>query len=108
MHVEKLANDPQRMHSHMCDPYEHVIHFTFNQMTAKQGIKKHREEAFAKVHDKKVFKAIKASDLSRDEKKNSLRAISLIKEREMEKEELVLMGKNRGIGAQKKKQSLTS
>ena len=36
---------------------------------------------FAQLHDKKVFKAIKASDLTRTQKKNALRAINLIKEK---------------------------
>jgi hypothetical protein len=57
-------------------------------MNEKDGIKKHGEAAimalfkeFAQLHDKKVFKAIRASDLSKGQKRNALRAINLLKEK---------------------------
>jgi hypothetical protein len=57
-------------------------------MSAKDGIAKHGEAAvmalfkeFAQLHDKRVFKAIRASDLSSDQKRNALHAINIIKEK---------------------------
>ena len=38
-------------------------------------------EEFAQLHDKRVFRAIKASDLTNDQKRDALRAINLIKEK---------------------------
>jgi hypothetical protein len=86
--VSGMIEDPQHFHDHLCDLYEHVVDYTFNQMTAREGIEKHGEDAvlalfkeFAQLHDKKVFKAVRASDLSREQKRNALRAINLIKEK---------------------------
>ena len=86
--VSAMTEDPQRFHDHLCDLYEHVVQFCFTQMNEKDGIRKHGEAAimalfkeFAQLHDKKVFKAIRASDLSKDQKRNSLRAINLLKEK---------------------------
>ena len=71
-----------------CVLVEHIVHYCFNQMSAKDGIAKHGEEAivalfkeFSQLHNKKVFKAIKASELTRQQKKNSLHALNLIKEK---------------------------
>ena len=57
-------------------------------MTAREGIEKYGEDTvpalvkeFAQPHDKKVFKAVRASDSSREHKRNALRAINLIKEK---------------------------
>ena len=51
-----------------------------------QGIKKHGENAiaalfkeFAQLHDKLVFKAVRASDLTLEQKKNALHVLILIK-----------------------------
>jgi hypothetical protein len=86
--VSGMVEDPQRMHDHLCDLYEHIVEFSFNQMSAKDGIAKHGEAAvmalfkeFAQLHDKRVFKAIRASDLSFEQKKNALHAINIIKEK---------------------------
>ena len=83
-----MVEDPQRLHNHLCDLYEKVVDFCFNQMSAKEGIAKHGEEAvaalfreFAQLHDKRVFKAIRASDLTLEQKKNALHALNLIKEK---------------------------
>ena len=83
-----MANDPQKLHDHLCDTYEHITHFLFNQMPANAGIKKHGELAidalfkeFAQIDTKGVIKALQASDLTRKQKKAALRAINLIKEK---------------------------
>ena len=85
--INHMIEDPQELHSHLCDLYE-VVHFCFNQMSAKEGIKKHGEAAvmalfseFAQLHDKRVFKAIRASELTKAQKRNALYAINLIKEK---------------------------
>ena len=84
-----MTKDPQNTHDHMCDLYEHIVHYCFNQMSAKDGIAKHGEETimalckeFSQLHNKKVFKAIKASDLTRVQKKKALHALNLIKEKQ--------------------------
>ena len=76
------------MPDHMCDLYEHIVHYCFNQMSAKDGIAKHGQDAimalfkeFSQLHDKNVFKAIKASDLSKQQKRDALHALNLIKEK---------------------------
>ena len=83
-----ITEDPQHIHDHMCDLYEHVVHYCFNQMSAKDGIAKHGQDAimalfkeFSQLHNKKVFKAIKASDLSKQQKRDALYALNLIKEK---------------------------
>ena len=38
-------------------------------------------EEFAQLHDKRVFRAIKATDLTGEQKSDALRAINLIKEK---------------------------
>ena len=70
--IRNMANDPQKLHDHLCDMYEHITHFLFNQMTANAGIKKHGELAidalfkeFAQIDTKGVIKALRASDLMR-------------------------------------------
>ena len=57
-------------------------------MSAKDGIAKHGQDAimalfkeFSQLHNKKVFKAIKASDLSKKQKRDALYALNLIKEK---------------------------
>ena len=86
--VSGMVEDPQSMHDHLCDLYERIVEFSFNQMAAKDGIAKHGEAAvmalfkeFGQLHDKRVFTAIRASDLSFDQKKNALHAINIIKEK---------------------------
>ena len=83
-----MVEDLQKLYDHLCDLYERVVDYSFNQMSAKDGIQKHGQEAvmalfkkFAQLHDKRVFKAIRASDLSREQKRNALHAINLIKEK---------------------------
>ena len=85
--VAGMVEDPQNFHDHFCDLYEHVVAFSFNQMSERRDIKKHGEAAvlalfkeFAQLHEKRVFRAIKASELS-GEQKNALHAINLIKEK---------------------------
>ena len=86
--LSNMTNDPQNTHDHICDLYGHIVNYCFNQMSAKNGIAKHGEEAimalfmeFSQLHNKKVLKAIKASDLTRVQKKNALHALNLIKEK---------------------------
>ena len=62
--------------------------FIMPQMSAKVGIKKHGKHAieslfteFLQLHDKSVFEGRHAYELSRDQKRASLRAISVIKEK---------------------------
>lgn len=69
--ISKMVKEPQKLHQHVCELYEKVVHYTFNQMSEKAGIAKHGQSAvaalfkeFAQLHDKRVFKAIKASDLT--------------------------------------------
>ena len=71
-----MTNDPQNTHDHMCDLYENIVHYCFNQMSVKDGIAKHGEEAImalfkeiSQLHNKKVFNAIKASDLHDNRRK---------------------------------------
>ena len=86
--VKAISDDPQKLHDSLCDTYEHLVGVCFNQMSAKAGIKKHGDKAvmalfreFAQLHDKKVMKAVKASDLTRDQRKAALHAINVIKEK---------------------------
>ena len=79
--VSGMVEDPQRLHNHLCD-------YSFNQMSEKDGIAKHGQDAvtalfkeFAQLHDKRVLKVIKASDLTGEQKRNALHAINLIKEK---------------------------
>ena len=86
--VKEISNDPQKLHNALCDVYERLVEVCFTQMSAKAGIKKHGDKAimalfseFAQLHDKKVMKAIRASDLTRDQRKHALHAINVIKEK---------------------------
>ena len=86
--VSGMIDDPQSFHNHLCELHEHVVAFSFNQMSERDAIKKHGKAAilalfreFAQLHEKKVFRAIKASDLTSTQKKNALHAINLIKEK---------------------------
>ena len=86
--VSGMIEDPQKLHNHLCDLYEKVVDFCFNQMSEKDGIAKHGKDAiealfreFAQLHDKRVFKAIRASELTSAQKKNALHALNLIKEK---------------------------
>ena len=74
--LRNMANDPQKLHDHLCNMYEHITHFLFNQMTANAGIRKHGELAvdallkeFAQIDTKGVIRALRASDLTRKQKK---------------------------------------
>jgi hypothetical protein len=67
---------------------KYISGFILNQMSAKAGIRKHGKvavealyQAFLQLHDLTVFKGQKATELSRDQKKAALRAISVIKEK---------------------------
>ena len=75
-------------------------------MSAKDGIAKHGEHAvatlfreFAQLHDKRVFKAIRASELTLEQKKNALHALNLIKE----KRDGVLKGRTVADGRKQRK-----
>ena len=75
-------------------------------MSAKDGSAKHGEEAimalfkeFLQLHNKKVFKAIKASDLTRQQKRDALHALNLIKE----KQNGVLKGRTMADGRKQRK-----
>jgi hypothetical protein len=65
-----------------------VVGIILNQMSAKVGIRKHGKVAidalfaeFLQLHDLNVFKPRSACSLTREQKKASLRAISVIKEK---------------------------
>lgn len=86
--VREMANDPQKLHDALCDVYERFVDVCFNQMSAKEGIKKHGEKAimalfseFAQLHDKKVMRAIRAADLTHQQRCAALHAINVIKEK---------------------------
>ena len=87
--VYKMTNDPQNLHDHVVDFYEHITHHIINQMHANGGIRKHGQVAvdvlfkdFLQIDTKGVIKALKARELSsRKQKKSALRAINLIKEK---------------------------
>jgi hypothetical protein len=68
--------------------YKYICEFMFNQMTADAGIKKHGQLAidalmaeFAQLDGLNVLKGMRASSLTRLQKKEALRAINLIKEK---------------------------
>jgi hypothetical protein len=70
------------------DAYNFICDFMFTQMTADAGIRKHGDLAvdalmaeFAQLDDLNVFQGLHASTLTRDQKKEALRAINLIKEK---------------------------
>ena len=70
------------------DLHEYVCHYMLAQMTADAGIKKHGEVAvqaifaeFAQIEDKNVIAPLDASKLTPQQRKDALRAISLIKEK---------------------------
>jgi Reverse transcriptase (RNA-dependent DNA polymerase) len=75
----------------MHDPHKlqkEITGYIMTQMTATAGIKKHGNKAveallaeFCQLDDKKVFKPMVASTLTREQKKSALRAINLIKEK---------------------------
>ncbi len=68
--------------------YQYCVGICMNQMTARAGIKKHGEVAvqaifaeFAQIEDKNVIAPLDASKLTPQQRKDALRAISLIKEK---------------------------
>ncbi len=81
--------------------FSYSFGFMMNQMMASQGICKHRQKAinalfskFCQLDDKVVFDPVDVSTLTKDQKKATLRAINLIKEKsamEGSKEECVPM-----------------
>ncbi len=78
--IEKMDDSPKAVHEYLC-------HFMFTQMTVEAGIKKHGDLAvnalmaeFAQLDDLNVFKGLYLSELTREQKKEALRAINLIKE----------------------------
>ena len=83
-----MVKDPQRLHDHLCDLYEQVTDYCFNQMSANEGVRKQGEKEmialiteFMLLHGKRIFKAIRASDLNTAQKRNSLHDLNLIKEK---------------------------
>jgi hypothetical protein len=68
--------------------WKDVFGFVMHQMTATAGIKKHGETAvramfkeFAQLDDRDTFEPVLASDLTREAKREALRAVNLIKEK---------------------------
>jgi len=79
--VEKIAELPT-------DTYKHICGHVMTQMLATAGIKKHGQPAvdallaeFGQLDDKNVFEPCDASLLSKEQKKEALRAVNLIKEK---------------------------
>jgi len=77
-----LSDDPMQI----VGPLVHD--FLLTQMTASRGIKKHGQKAvdalfseFGQLDEKTVFEPQHAGDLTRDQKREALRAINLIKEK---------------------------
>ena len=86
--INDMHSDSEHFDKHVQTLYGRIVEYVFNQMTAKAGIRKHGEKAvmalfeeFAQLHDKSVFRAIKASGLISEQKRDALRAIDLIKEK---------------------------
>ena len=57
-----MIDDPQRFHNHLCELHEHVVAFSFFQMSERDGVRKQGEAAvlalfreFAQLHEKRVF-----------------------------------------------------
>jgi hypothetical protein len=70
------------------DVLKHITGMIMTQMSAKAGIKKHRQvaidalfEEFSQLHDLGVFLAQYGHKLTRAEKRGALRAISVVKEK---------------------------
>ena len=60
--VSGMIDDPQRFHNHLCELHEHVVAFSFFQMSERDGVRKQGEAAvlalfreFAQLHEKRVF-----------------------------------------------------
>ena len=75
-------------------------------MSAKEGLAKHGEEAivtlfkeFAQLHDKRVFKAVRDSDFTAEQKKKFLHALNSNKE----KSDCVLKGRTVADGRKQRK-----
>ena len=79
--LEKVEDSPGEL-------FNYVTGFLFTQMTADKGIKRYGQVAidalfkeFAQLNDLSVFTPMKANKLSKEEKKDSLASINLIKEK---------------------------
>ena len=44
-----MIEDPQHLHDHLCDLYEKVVDYSFNQMSEKDGIAMHGQDTVAAV-----------------------------------------------------------
>jgi len=88
LHVQLLQLASNDMEMCPGDMFSYIFGFMMNQMTASQGIHKHRQKAvdvlfskFCQLDDKAVFDPMDASTLTKDQKKAALRAVNLIKEK---------------------------
>ena len=70
---------------------KHLVGIIMTQMTEKAGIRKHGKDAvavsydeFFQLDDKTVFEGVMVTELSRKQKRLALRAISLIKKKDVE------------------------
>ena len=86
--LQMAAEEVTADNSNTINMQKYITGFIFNQMSAKEGIRKHGQKAidalfqeFCQLHDKSVFEGIHASDLTYDQRRTALRAVNLIKEK---------------------------
>ena len=79
---------PKSLCVRICDMFKNLVAITMTQMSAKKGIKKHGQDAvyailkeYTQLHDLKVFKPQHKMDLAKDDIKDALRLITVIKEK---------------------------
>ena len=79
--IEKL-----RVHGETRDLETYATGFILHQMSAKQGVRKHGEKAltalhneFLQLHDTKTYVPVSPKDITFKQKKNSLKAIIVLK-----------------------------
>lgn len=90
--AEQMENRTRLSDDTLAKCYKEVFDVCFTQMTANKGIKtygKHTVDAifkeFAQLNDLLVFRSLDANKLTREQKRNTLRAIVLIKKRRCRK-----------------------
>jgi hypothetical protein len=86
--VQMLQQAADKMDESLDDIYKYIFGHIMTQMTATAGIKKHGQAAvdallqeFCQLDSKNVFEPLDASTLTASQKRESLRAVNLIKEK---------------------------
>ena len=86
--VQMLQHAVANMNSNPQDLNRYICGVVLTQMSAKAGIEKHGQPAidclfaeFAQLEDRNVFTGVKSSELTKEQKYNALRSISLVKEK---------------------------